>query len=176
MDLRQEASSLADPARLKRNVYVLSTGFFGIFIAYNTAQVSAWKLEVGKRAGPRLCPDRPKKGFDPSFAPTGTFCTLSPYPHRLVDDVSWDPCVRACIPFCCPACASKALETTLDKDTKRANVALAVLYAMFTMLAIPAPRIVQMLGPKYVVWALQAGCDVILGKVVVGEECVWRLC
>ncbi len=67
------------------------------------------------------------------------------------------------------------METTLDKDTKRANVALAVLYAMFTLLAIPAPRIVQMLGPKYVVWALQAGCDVIPGKVVVGEECVWRL-
>jgi hypothetical protein len=35
----QESASLSDPRRLTRNVYVLSAGFFGIFIAYNTAQV-----------------------------------------------------------------------------------------------------------------------------------------
>ena len=31
-----------EPARLQRNVYFLSAGFFGIFIAYNTAQV--WNI------------------------------------------------------------------------------------------------------------------------------------
>ncbi len=42
----------------------------------------------------------------------------------------------------------QALETTLDSNKSRANVALAVLYLMLTLMAIPAPRIVQLLGPK----------------------------
>ena len=77
--------------------------------------------------------------------------------------LSWGACAWGYFWYFCPGL--QALETTLDSDKTRADISLAVLYVMFTIMAIPAPRIVQLLGPKYVrVPRLQSmfHCSVVL--------------
>ena len=53
-------------------------------------------------------------------------------------------------PGSCGARPLQSLETTLVKNKTLADVSLAVLYAVFTLAAVPAPKLVSILGPKCV--------------------------
>jgi hypothetical protein len=150
--------------RLVRNVYVLSAGFFGVFLAFNTAQVrqprrrppptvrcaeppvvavrvSQWRAAAAaacRRLRPLRCPP-----------PCVLLASCCPAPR-----VSRRCCRLACadvaypdVPLQCHACA-QSLETTIVSNKKVGDVSLAILYGLFTCMAIPAPRLVQMIGPK----------------------------
>lgn len=66
-------------------------------------------------------------------------------------DVSLESSIRRVVlrlVWLIPVCPLQSLETTLVSNKTLANVSLAVLYATFTIMAIPAPKIVGIIGPK----------------------------
>lgn len=102
-----------------RSVAILSAGFFGIFMAFNTAQV---------------CSPR-------------TRCTVRKTHGKTGGRAIFDLCVPSFAPRASRTPWSQALETTIvSKDL--ADISLASLYACFTVAAVVAPKVVQVLDPR----------------------------
>lgn len=132
------------------DVAVLSSGFFFTFCAFNTAQVGPlvppamrFRREIRATTFPCRATSTCAAGPLHSRFPRVARATK---PGNLATDVKLSFLRSPTLPP--HRTRPQNLESTVVSDNQLVNLSLALLYGVFTLVAVFAPRIVSVIGPR----------------------------